>query len=158
MLCMPGVILTPERLLFCGLFIRCLVKLTNERGDDWDQHLEPILFGIRTSVQESTKFTPFFLMHGREARLPMEAEMSKPTVKPDLDTTIARLRKLKEEVHPTAKHNIENSQHKQKLQYQWRRGLVKSNYKVGDLVLRLSIIKRTKKGHKWRILGWDHTR
>lgn len=124
------------------------MKLTNEKGDDWDQQLEAILFGIRTSVQESTKFTPFFLMHGREARLPLEAEMSQPTVNPDLDTTIARLRKLKEEVHPVAKGNIQKSQHKQKLQYQRRKGLIKSNFKIGDLVLRMNMLKRTKMGHK----------
>ena len=41
---------------------------------DWDQYLDPILFAIRTSVQASMKHTPFFLMHGREARLPLEVE------------------------------------------------------------------------------------
>ena len=74
--------------------------------------------------------------------------MSKPTIKPDLDTTIARLRKLKEVVHPIAKEKVEKSQDKQKLQYQRRKGLINSNYKVGDLVLQMNMIKRTKKGHK----------
>ena len=124
------------------------MKLTNEKGIDWDQHLEAILFGIRTSVQESTEFTPFFLMHGREARLPIEVEMSKPTVKPDLDTTIARLRKLKEEVHPVAKENIEKSQHEQKLQYQQHKGVINSKYEAGGLVLQMNMIKKTKKHYK----------
>ena len=55
-------------LQYCLMHYRCLVKLMGEHGSgDWDQYLEPTLFGIRTSVQESTKHTPFFLMHGREA-------------------------------------------------------------------------------------------
>ena len=45
-----------------------------EREKDWDQYLDSILFAIRTSVQTTTKHTPFFLMHGREARLPLEVE------------------------------------------------------------------------------------
>ena len=50
--------------------------MTGEHQDEWDNLLEPVLFGIRTSVQESTKYTLFYLMHGREAKLPLEIENS----------------------------------------------------------------------------------
>ena len=32
------------------------MKLIGERQCDWDEYLDPVLFSIRTSVQESTKF------------------------------------------------------------------------------------------------------
>ena len=50
------------------------MKLMSDHTNDWDDYLDPVLFGIRTSVHESTKFTPFFLMYGREARFPLEVE------------------------------------------------------------------------------------
>ena len=43
-------------------------------------------------------------------------------------------------------HNIEESQQKQKLQYQWHRGLIKSNYEVSDLVLQLNNDEEDKEG------------
>ncbi len=42
-----------------------LVKLVNQEQDDWDDFLDGLLFAYRTSVQKSTKVTPFELMYGR---------------------------------------------------------------------------------------------
>ena len=39
---------------------------------DWDDHLPFLLFAYRVSAQESTKESPFFLMHGRDTRIPTE--------------------------------------------------------------------------------------
>ena len=38
--------------------------------------LPGVLFAYRTSVQKSTGFTPFYLMYGRQAKLPLEFEAS----------------------------------------------------------------------------------
>uniref|UniRef100_UPI00398F5665 gypsy retrotransposon integrase-like protein 1 isoform X1 n=1 Tax=Pristiophorus japonicus TaxID=55135 RepID=UPI00398F5665 len=46
----------------------------NSKQRDWDEGLDPILFEFRTSVNSSTKFTPFFLLYNREARLSSEGE------------------------------------------------------------------------------------
>ena len=54
---------------------RALAKLANERKNDWDIYIPAVLFGIRTSRQESTKYSPFYLMYHREARLPLEVSM-----------------------------------------------------------------------------------
>ena len=44
-----------------------------EQGKDWDEHLklDAVLFDM-TSIQQTTKCIPFFLMHGREAQLPIK--------------------------------------------------------------------------------------
>lgn len=124
------------------------MKLIGVHQSDWDEYLDPVLFSIRTSVQESTKYTPFFLMHGREARFPFEAEKSCTPKLSDIQERIDCISKLKDAVFPIAKKHIDSSQKRQKDQYQKRKGIVKSNIRPGNMVLRLNMKKRTKKGHK----------
>ena len=38
----------------------------------WEQHLSKVCFAYNTSVHASTGFTPFALMFGREAKLPID--------------------------------------------------------------------------------------
>ena len=98
-------------------------------------------------------------MHGREARFPLEAEESSVITGVaelgDVQHTIERLSELREKIFASANKNIEASQKKQKEQYKKRKGLGEDRHiKEGDLVLRLNMLKRTKKGHKredtWR--------
>ena len=44
--------------------------------------------------------------------------------------------------------NIDSAQTRQKDQYSKRKGLGQQEIKVGDTVMRLNMLKRTKKGHK----------
>ena len=41
---------------------------TGNDGADWHHHLDAVIHSLNTSVCKSTGFTPFFLVHGREAR------------------------------------------------------------------------------------------
>ena len=51
-----------------------------EQGDDWGKYLDAALFATNTSVQSTTKVTPFHLMFGREPRFPLEAEKARQPV------------------------------------------------------------------------------
>ena len=51
-----------------------LIKVINDQADDWDNHLDPILFGYRVNVQSSTKMSPFELLYGVKAKLPIDVE------------------------------------------------------------------------------------
>ena len=63
-----------------GLIERFNRTLTGERsGADWDQHLPFVLFAYRASMQESTLESPFFLLHGRDPRLPSALELDPPS-------------------------------------------------------------------------------
>ena len=41
----------------------------------WDKHLSTALWAYRTSFKVSTQFTPFHLVYGQEALLPIEVEI-----------------------------------------------------------------------------------
>ena len=56
-----------------------LQKLVNESQDDWDQLIDKVLFAYRTSKQDSSKFTPFFVMSVREATLPVDLNCEQPS-------------------------------------------------------------------------------
>ena len=78
------------------------------------------LFAYRTSQQASTKYTPFFLMHGREARSPLILKYQlRETLMPTLSVgdKVKHLVEMRENAHLTALENIEKAQQKQKEQY-----------------------------------------
>jgi len=63
---------------------------TNHR--DWDEKLSAVTFAYRSTVHESTGFTPYFIMHGQEARVPAnfvygEPEISQTTAIPTFQAT-----------------------------------------------------------------------
>ena len=54
------------------IFFRALRKLVADKPEDWDEYLDAVMFGLRTKKQMTTKFSPYYLMFGREARYPTE--------------------------------------------------------------------------------------
>ena len=50
-----------------------LVKLVHEKKEKWSDVLDGCVFAYNTSVQDSTKYTPFQLMFGRQATLPIDS-------------------------------------------------------------------------------------
>src|SRR6266540_840300 len=59
---------------------------------DWDKFVKLTLMAYNTSQQNSTKMTPYFLIYGRIARLPIEGEvLSRNTL---LDRVITLVHKL----------------------------------------------------------------
>ena len=62
-----------------GLVERCnrtlismLSKVCNENKDDWDDHLPYVMCAYRSTIQESTGFSPNRIMLGRELTLPID--------------------------------------------------------------------------------------
>ena len=91
----------------------CLQHLVNDHHNNWDELVDEVLFAYRTSQQASTKCTPFFLMHSREARLPIGVKIS---IEGNTDTSslsvgdkVKRLVEMQEKAHLTALENIVKS-------------------------------------------------
>ena len=55
-------------------FNRTLCESLAKLGEikDWDKNIAPVLFAYRTSKHATTGISPFFLMYGREPRLPID--------------------------------------------------------------------------------------
>ena len=49
-----------------------LAAYVNEFQDDWDQYLALVAHAYRTTVNEATGYSPYFLLYGREAPQPAE--------------------------------------------------------------------------------------
>ena len=57
-------------------------KAVSQYGGDWDLYLPSALFAIRTMRQDSTRFTPFELLYGCDARQPIDQIMDNRMVLP----------------------------------------------------------------------------
>ena len=132
---------------------RQLLKFVNEEQTDWDLYLDAILFSYRTSRQDSTKMSPFYLVYGRQARLPLEMAVHPGNQEPDegvkteevnLDEHVAKMVAVRRK----ALENICNAQERQKQQYNAKHSRDKGKYKVGALVLLKNSKKLSRKGSK----------
>lgn len=56
---------------FNGTLKRMLKRMCEERPNDWDRYVGPLLFAYREAPQASTGFAPFELLYGRTVRGPM---------------------------------------------------------------------------------------
>ena len=114
--------------------------MVNEHQDDWDTILDEILFAYRTSRHTSSKFTPFFLMYGREACLPIElatevnSSDSSDESMESFEEKIQQFLDIRKQVHDKARANIKKAQDNQKRQYDAKHN-TNTHLKVGDKVL-----------------------
>ena len=85
-------------------------------GKDWDLRIPFVLFAYRSSLQESTKDSPFHLLYGREPRLPTGAVMDAPTNRRLMDTDdyITRFSQYMAEAWQLAQSHIRQAQAHQK--------------------------------------------
>ncbi|MCO5609839.1 hypothetical protein L7F22_064071 [Adiantum nelumboides] len=58
-----------------GVLCKIITKHVRDRPQDWDKHLNAALWAYRTSFKVSTQFTPYHLVYGQEALLPIEVEL-----------------------------------------------------------------------------------
>ena len=120
--------------------------------DDWST------LATNTSIQKSTKFTPFCLMYGREAQFPLEAEKlaevnsieeaDDDISMADIDNYIKEILENQKAIFSKTDTNINAAREKQKKQYAKRKGITEYKFKIGDKVLRRNMQQKTRKGKK----------
>ena len=110
-----------------------LAKTVEKNGKNWDRELPYVLFAYRASLQESTRESPFFLMYGRDPRLPSEETLS-GRVRETLDVEDYRseLASGMAEAWELARANVQKAQKRQK-RYHDRRA-TDSLFRVGERV------------------------
>ena len=55
--------------------LKILKKVVNDSGRDWHLQINPALWAYHTSFRTSTGTTPYSLVYGAEAVLPIEVEL-----------------------------------------------------------------------------------
>ena len=63
-----------------------LSKFVQEEDRTWDRYVQSVLFAYRTTVQSSTRFSPFRLCYGLNGRLPIDLEWGTDQTDPNKDT------------------------------------------------------------------------
>jgi len=104
-----------------------LAKKVAHSGKDWDTHLPFVLFAYRASKQESVKESPYYLLYGRDPRLPTVLDMDSKSGK----EYIQRRKFNGNETWQLARNNIKKAQRCQKNYYDQKS---KPPNKVGDSV------------------------
>ena len=131
----------------------CLRAKINDEQNDWDEHLSLILFAYRATIQNSTKYSPFYMMFAREPSFPIDTEMlSEEPVHVGADSicdsknTMDTLLEIQELIRSNAEANISRAQKKQKEQYDAKHQ--SQVLPVGEEVLLENTAEKQRKGGK----------
>ncbi|MCO5566551.1 hypothetical protein L7F22_020228 [Adiantum nelumboides] len=58
------------------MICRIIIKQSNNRPKDWDRHLNAALWAYKTSFKTTLGYTPYQLVFGKEAILPIEVQLA----------------------------------------------------------------------------------
>ncbi len=104
---------------FNSTLVNMVAKCCEVQEHSWDEHLPYLLFAYRSSVQESTRESPFYLLYGRDPRLPTETVLCAPAglYPTDIGDYRNELTTKLASAWANAKKEIEGAQAAQKCQY-----------------------------------------
>ena len=135
--------------------INMIAKSCDVRDRDWDIYLPYLLFAYRVSAQESTREPPFFLMYGRDARIPTDSVLYHVRSSYAID-----VEDYKEELlsgltlaWKLARANIQKAQGTQKQNYD-RKCTKDVNLKAGDRVM--VFMPAESQGKNWKLSRQFH--
>ena len=131
-----------------------LVKVCHAKKAEWDECLDSCVYAYNTSVHESTCFTPFEIMYGRKAVLPIDIEMDDRKIEDivavnegDNNDAINIMTEKRIEILVAAKLNVVKAQQKQKRLYD-KKHARPCGFEVDDLVLKEDKRRKKRAGGK----------
>ena len=137
-------------------FNRTLLSLLstalNGKEHEWECHLRPTCMAYNTSVQASTGITPFYLMFGHEARIPLDimlGDISQASSSSSYTEYVTTLQDKLCTAYSTLRTKLKASFDRQRQYY--NRNIHGKPYKDGDLVFLYSTVipkGRSRKFHQ----------
>ncbi|KAL2091246.1 hypothetical protein ACEWY4_013509 [Coilia grayii] len=140
----------PKRLLTDrgGEFVN---QLVSDKPNTWNEHLQATLFALRTKKHLTTKYSPYYLMFGREARYPVETP-AEYEVTHDCVEGLAHTESLSPGVLDLSKHLPKAQENMDRARARVKRQREEhgedDQFEVGDMVLRQNIRQEQRKGGK----------
>eukprot|EP00794_Sanderia_malayensis_P014448 gene14448-biopygen11548 len=125
-----------------------LTNFVSDHSSDWDAWLDQAVFAYNTSVHESTGLSPYEIVFGRPARMPIEVELGVPLQNPSSQSDYSQsLRKAIQLANQVAQNNLVEARIRQSDQYnkgcqRWK------PFEQGQTVW-LARPKKSKFGRKW---------
>ena len=111
-------------------------KVVSERQTDWDLWLPYVMAAIRASRQESTSFTPNYLMMGHEVRAPIDLVLGTGNVPSPSQNTycdfVENVEERMSQAYEMVRKHLGEAALRNKRRYDLR--VRPAEYKVGDLV------------------------
>ena len=132
-----------------------LVKVTHTKKEAWDQFLDTWVYANNTSVHDATAFSPFEVMFGSKALLPIDVDIDDRNPDEVLQqectnrspATVEQLTSHRQYLLEAAKANIQKALEKQKEQYD-RKQANPNAFAIGEMVLRKDFIRKRRAGGK----------
>ncbi|KAL5517918.1 hypothetical protein EMCRGX_G003562 [Ephydatia muelleri] len=132
-----------------------LSKAVMGHKEMWDEFIDSAVFAYNTSTHESTTYSPFQVMFGRKARLPVEADLrpipsnydSRLAHAPNTSNQMAQVAKERQDILKDVKRNILAAQAKQKQHYDAKHTRAKL-FDVGVQVFKKDFLRKKRKGGK----------
>ncbi|GFX99763.1 retrovirus-related Pol polyprotein from transposon 412 [Trichonephila clavipes] len=108
---------------------------------NWDEILPFVTFAYNTAKQETTGFTPFYLLHGREAETTLDTML--PFCPNDFDdNNITKIAARAEESRQLARVHTLRAQDKDRRRYDSKHQMV--SYAPGDLVWVYTSVRKSR--------------
>ena len=148
---------------FNRTLLMMLAMFAGKNRDDWDDLLPAVMMAYRSSVHESTGFSPYRLMFGEECTLPMDIGLPKEqSDTPDSITSPYAIwvRDASEEAYEQVRQHSGKAVQRQKRLYDRR--AVKQHFAMGDWAMRFyTPAKKCKLDSPWiepylvvSFIGW----
>jgi transposase InsO family protein len=136
---------------FNHTLVNMLSMYVKDNQEDWDEHIAVCQFAYRICVNDSTQHSPFYMLYGREATLPVDAMLQVPEQFLNNADYVSELLGKLNSAHRIAKENLlemktKRESNNSELNY-------RLNYNEGDRVYLFvpdsKVGKSNKLRHRW---------
>jgi hypothetical protein len=111
------------------IMLRSVVDFTQ---DDWDEHLPAAELAFNNSKNATTGFTPFYLVYGREARMPIDLALAPLNIVADNPTAAEATARWRTALQRASNNTTQQQRRQKKYADRARR---ETRFSIGDRVL-----------------------